>query len=359
VSTLEICSHFQPPLLDEHICGPLTQSGFITLQLERSGYLPLTLSVQLFHSLHCSCKPDPFFDHEHYCPHGDNEDFTRLLENFTPHHHCIVALDVRYLRCFGNENFGDIFQHRFFRDPLPNLERLSWVSRSLNVTNERGATAITRTNIFSDSLPRLRELVLVNTWGLISTAGLNLKTLKVQYLGPVPHPDTVMPVPGLQDFLSHHPLLTSVSFGDIRPQVDKNGGGPVEMGHLTNFALTSRQMDLDLNPTLRCFRFGTLEHTETLIIRRELMQYGAGSIELMLKLTWVGKNGHCISRSIAGGEFGPLDVWEAFCKAGVCDGVTTVGLKGPRVRSSTSSDLVSLFEGGLPYLSHGLGENNH
>ena len=332
--------------------GPLTQSGFITLQLQRSSPLPLTLSIQLFQSLDCHCKPDPFFDDAYFCPHSNNRDFNRLLEIFTPYRRRVTTLNVRYLRSFGDKYCEDVLQHQFFRDPLPNLERLSWVSRSLDPANEREDPVITSTKIFSDSLPRLRELALVNTWGLISAAGPNLNTFKVRHISRGRHPDTAMavPEPELRGFLSHHPLLTSISLGDIIPKVDKGVGNPIEMRHLTNVTLTSRLMELDLRPTLRCLCFGAFAPMETLVIRMETMDDGRGFTCLRFNMTWVDKNGHNISCSFSDNGANPLDVWMALCKAGVCDGVTTVEIKRPHFRSVTSQPFIPLFESSLPHL---------
>lgn len=335
--------------------GPLTQPGFITLQLQCSGRLPLTLSLQL---IDCHCNPDPSFDDAYLCPHGNNQDFGRLLELFTPHRDRIATLDIRY----GKENREDVLKHPFFCAPLPNLERLSWVSRSLGTTGKRGDddgdddddddgdSVITSTNIFSDSLPRLRELVLVNTWGLISAAGPNLKTLKVQHLGPGRDLDTALSMPGLRDFLSRHPLLTSVSLGDITPQVDEDGGSSIEMRHLTSLAFTPSLIELEPHPTLRCLRFGAFGPMETLIIRWEVKNFGDDGINPVMNATWVDKNGHDISCSFGIGEPDPLGVWDALCNAGICDEVTVVELKGPYVKSAASEPFLPLFERRLPRL---------
>jgi len=147
-----------------------------------------------------------------------------------------------------------------------------------------------------------------------------------------------MPVRGLRNFPSHHPFLTSVSLGDIRPEVDEDGGTPIEMMHLTNVVFTSRLIGLDLHSTLRSLRFGAFGPMETLIIRREVKGRGDRSAHLTLNVTYhvrSTKKRRTFSR--CGTRFAR-------------QGITAVEFKRPHVRSATSEPFIPLFENSLQHL---------
>ena len=225
------------------------------------------------------------------------------------------------------------------------------MSHSLDSTNQhKSPLKPLPTRIFSDSLPRLRELVLVNTWGLISAAGPNLKSLDIQYQGPASISASTMSTPLLRCFLSDHPLLTSISIGDIHLAMGGDGSDPTEMRHLTDVGLTSRVMPLDPCSIFHCFRFGTFEPAGTLIIRKESIDNRPEFVSSLVNMTCTDKNAHSCSYSFLNYASTPHQVWEELCEAGVCDGVQTVELKEPHDCITTHEWFTPLFENSLPHL---------
>jgi hypothetical protein len=159
-----------------------------------------------------------------------------------------------------------------------------------------------------------------------------------------------MSAPLLRRFLSDHPLLTSISIGDIHLAMDGDGSDPIEMRHLTNVGLTSRVMPLDPRSIFYCFRFGTFEHAETLIIRKESTDNRLEFVSSLVNVTCTDKNAHSISYSFPNYASTPHQVWEELCEAGVCDGVQTVELKEPHDFVTAREWFTPLFENSLPHL---------
>ena len=87
-----VCRHWRsvitsnPHFWTNVFAGPLTRSEFIESQFEHGCSLPLSLTLQLYHSHSCQCAQDlSVKEGADFCPHGNHEDYIRLLDIFSPH----------------------------------------------------------------------------------------------------------------------------------------------------------------------------------------------------------------------------------------------------------------------------------
>jgi hypothetical protein len=150
VSALKIGGRFESSFLDESICG--TFDAIRVYQASaRTQWFPTLISHPPIVSFP-PCAHDPSVDGAYFCPHGNCEEYVRLLDISSPHRHRIATLNVWYMRYLGNEDYQSVLKRAFFYDSLPSLERLSWVSRTLDSASRLGVLVMTTpTKIFCDS----------------------------------------------------------------------------------------------------------------------------------------------------------------------------------------------------------------
>ena len=223
--------------------------------LKRSRGVPLTVNIQYYsdrtHPYGCGCSYQPTWEDEDYCPRKTPQmPSLDLLEPFRANVH---MLNVRYLRdgTFDARVMEDILKTPFFLKSFPNLESLRWSCRHLD---EMVPPFKLPRRLFGTSLPRLRELSMVNCWGLLLTDTPMLKVMLVECTAKVGR--TGISADRLVQSLRRRQSLTTLSFINCRIIPDpESPPGPASMENLKEITIQNTDSDV-VSRYIRCPSMG-------------------------------------------------------------------------------------------------------
>ena len=215
----------------------------------------MTVNIQYYsdrtHPYGCGCSYQPTWEDEDYCPHKTPQmPSLDLLEPFRANVH---TLNVRYLRdgTFDARVMEDILKTPFFLKSFPNLESLRWSCRHLD---EMVPPFKLPRRLFGTSLPRLRELSMVNCWGLLLTDTPMLKVMLVECTAKVNR--TEISANQLVQSLRRRQSLTTLSFINCRIIPDpESPPGPASMENLKEITIQNTDSDV-VSRYIRCPSMG-------------------------------------------------------------------------------------------------------
>jgi len=260
IALTHVCRYWRDALLSHpiiwsniYVCRDSSES-LVTTMLQRSHGAPLTVNIQYYNDRNtrvlCFCSHQSAWEDGDCCPHTPQRiPSLGFLEPFKAKIH---TLNVRYLRSGSSDAAftEDILKTPFFLEPFPNLESLRW---SYFHFDGRPPPIGLPKELFRSSLPRLRELSMVNCWGLVLTDTPVLKMMSIECVGEG-HQAEIRGAELVQS-LSRRQSLVSLSLTNFR--IILSASSRVSMNNLKEIIL--RDMDnLTAADYIRCPSIGTI-----------------------------------------------------------------------------------------------------